>query len=121
MPSPEHLHLGVRLARLVGRLDACSADDGTALLRGAVRAAGDLRCARRSARGPPRPSLGTRRTRALAAFRGLLKDTETTYLETEIVIHYWVKQHQGLASSAPLFDCSAGLACGAQMLWVRAG
>ena len=90
------------LARLLGPLYARSADEGRALLREAFRDAGDLRRANGRLEVRLNPLSAPRRTRALAALCGLLNDTETTYPGTDLVLHYSVKDHPSLTSTAPL-------------------
>ncbi len=90
------------LARLLGPLYARSADEGRALLREAFRDAGDLRRANGRLEVRLNPLSAPRRTRALAALCELLNDTETTYPGTDLVLHYSVKDHPSLTSTAPL-------------------
>ncbi|MHB8312166.1 MAG: putative transposase [Candidatus Dormibacteria bacterium] len=90
------------LARLLGPLYARSADEGRALLREAFRDPGDLRCANGRLEVCLNPLSAPRRTRALAALCDLLNDTETTYPGTKMVLHYSVKDHPSLTSTAPL-------------------
>jgi hypothetical protein len=90
------------LARLLGPLYARSADEGRALLREAFRNAGDLRCANGRLEVRLNPLSAPRRTRALAALCELLNDTETTFPGTDLVLHYSVKDHPSLTSTAPL-------------------
>ena len=90
------------LARLLAPLYARSADEGRALLREAFRAAGDLRCTNGRLEICLNPLSAPRRTRALAALCELLNDTETTYPETQMVLHYSVKDHPSLTATTPL-------------------
>jgi len=72
-------------------------DEARALLREAFNSAGDL-----EVRGPRLevrldPLSAPRRTRALAALREELTATEATYLGTDLVLCYSVKERPGLA------------------------